>query len=245
GDAIARLYERHAGLVADGPARTRVAATARSITAILTLDANRPPFAHDMECVDHRALGLWSARGAAAALRLLRPLFELADDVPIRIHDVLRARSDAILWRSTFSGTDRTSGGTFEHHHLQLRVFGADGLQTRLEFFDADATDDALARFDALTFEPSPPRAALSPRVARKVARRVRPNAATAGAARLDAAMAARDLDALAAFSADESETIDHPTGTTYDNIGDLASWRMMLRARDLQFHHEPLATVG
>src|SRR5262249_56056728 len=104
---------------------TRAAAAGRSITAILTLDANRPPLAHDMECVDHRALGLWSARGAAAALRRMRALFELADDVTIRIHDVLRARSDAILWRSTFAGTDRASGGAFEHPRLQPRIFRA------------------------------------------------------------------------------------------------------------------------
>src|SRR5262249_44618249 len=154
GDAVARLYERYAELLPEGPERSRVAATARTITTILTLDPNRRVFARDMECVDHRGLGLWSARGAEAALRRVRALFELAHDVPVRIHDVLSVRSDAILWRATFSGTDRASGGAFEHHHLQLRVFGADGLQTRLEFFDPDATDDALARFDALVTEP-------------------------------------------------------------------------------------------
>src|SRR5262249_17455345 len=188
-DAVARLYERHADLLPDGPARTRAAATVNSITAILTLDPKRPPFANDMECVDHRALGLWSARGAAAALRRMRALFELADHVTVRIHDVLGARSDAILWRSTFSGTDRASGGEFEQHALQLRVFGADGLQTRLEFFDVDATDEALARFDELAAEPTAARLATvpTPRAERR-ARRVRANAPTANVDRLQAA---------------------------------------------------------
>src|SRR5262249_14197748 len=210
GAAAARLSERYAPPPPAGAARTRAAATARSITAIITLDANRPPFAHDMECVDHRALGLWSARGAAAALRRMGALFELADDVTVRIHDVLGARSDAILWRSTFAGTDRASGGAFEHHALQLRIFGADGLQTRLEFFDADSTDEALTRFDELTAE-SP--AAPSRAAERPVRRRLQANAATAHATRMDAAIAARDVDTLATLQADDLVVMHHPTG--------------------------------
>src|SRR5262249_57885460 len=34
GDAVARLYERYAELLPDGPARTRAAATARSVAAL-------------------------------------------------------------------------------------------------------------------------------------------------------------------------------------------------------------------
>jgi tetratricopeptide (TPR) repeat protein len=248
GDAVVRLYERYADSLPEGRDRTHAAATARGIAAIVAFDVRRVTerqFAPDIEFVDHRRLGLESSRGADAAARRNRALLELADDFAFRVDDVLGTRPDTVLWRATLSGTDRASGGAFEQPHLDLRVFGADGRQTRTEFFDVDRVDEALARFDALTFEPSPAESALSHRVANNVARRVRPNAATADAARLDAAMAARDLDALAALSADESETIDHPTGTTYDNMGDLASRRMMLKARDLQFHHEPLATLG
>src|SRR5262249_12610825 len=83
------------------------------------------------------------------------------------------------------------------------------------------------------------------PLAAYRRARRVRPNAATAHAASLDAAMAAGDGDALATLDCEDMEVIDHPTGATYDRLGNLASRRMMLHAHDLKFRHEPLATLG
>jgi class 3 adenylate cyclase/ketosteroid isomerase-like protein len=233
GDAVARLYECYAELLPAGAARTRAAATARSITAIVTLDANRPPFAHDMECVDHRALGLWSARGAAAALRRMRALFELADDVTVRVHDVVGASPDAILWRSTFSGTDRASGGAFEQHALQLRVFGADGLQTRLEFFDADATDDALARFDELTAE-------------RPATRRIE-NAATRALVRFAEAWEARDWERIATMYPPEFHLSDRRTmmHMELDREQHLASLRTIFEMTSGRFSTELLASRG
>src|SRR6185295_20411069 len=94
---------------------------------------------------------------------------------------------NALLRRGTTIGTDRAGGGEWERPAVDLFVFGRDGLLERLESFEPDRVADALARFDELTAEP--PRAA----------RRVRPNAATAAAARIDAAFAARDADAIAA----------------------------------------------
>jgi hypothetical protein len=158
--------------------------------------------------------------------------------------DILGARSDMVLWRATLSGTDRASGGPFELVHLHLRVFGADGLQTRLEFFDTDRDAEALARFDALTGSaPSAPFGAAGSR--RPGRRRVRANATTAGAARLDAVMAARDADALADLDAEHVEVIDHPTGTTYDGAGNLASRRMLLKSRGPEVSARTLATLG
>src|SRR5206468_5462611 len=104
-----------------------------------------------------------------------------------------------------------------------------------VEGFEADREAEALARFDALTAEPTPVRPA----------RRVRPNAATANAARLDAVIAARDDDTLATLFADEMEVVDHPTGTTWDARGNLASWRSLLSAHDPTCRHELLATLG
>ena len=72
GDAIARLYERYADLVPDGPARIRAAATARSVAAVLgphDPDRYAAAFAPTIEVVDHRTLGTWSARGAEAVLQ--------------------------------------------------------------------------------------------------------------------------------------------------------------------------------
>ena len=74
----------------------------------------------------------------------------------------------------------------------------------------------------------------------------MRPNAATANTARLDAAIAARDADALPPLVAESVEVVDHTTGgATYDGQGLLAHWRALLRARDPTYRHEPLATLG
>src|SRR5262249_11908840 len=75
--------------------------------------------------------------------------------------------------------------------------------------------------------------------------RRVRPNAATANFARLDAAVTACDAETLPALVAERSETIDHTTGVTYDRQGWVATLRLLLRARDPRYRHEPLAPLG
>src|SRR5262249_18276092 len=121
---------------------------------------------------------------------------------------------------------------------IWLRVFGPDGRVSRVEFFDADREDEALARFDALTA----PRATADG-VVRK--RRVRPNLATANAARFDAVIAARDTEALPALFAAAGQFIERPTGGVYDRDGVLFSLRSLMRARDPVCRHEPLATLG
>ena len=175
-----------------------------------------------------------TARGAEAFLQGVRIQLDLAAGV-YRCDDVLFLQSAAILSRRASSGTIRASGGAYEQQSLSLWTFGADGLLTRWELFDVDREADALARFDELTAEPAPVRAA----------RRVRPNAATANAARFDAAVAARDADAFLRLLADDMENVHHPTGVTFDRERSLATWRSLLRARDLTFAAEPLATLG
>jgi hypothetical protein len=76
-------------------------------------------------------------------------------------------------------------------------------------------------------------------------ARRVRPNAATASAAALDAAVAARDEAAIVAQVSDDAEVVDHPTGIAYGRDGILASARMLLAGRNATHRLEPLATLG
>src|SRR5262249_2320316 len=77
------------------------------------------------------------------------------------------------------------------------------------------------------------------------VRRRVRRKPAPATPARLDAAMAARDGGALPARVAEDAHVVEHTTGATYDGLGVLASRHALLRADDLKFQHEPLATLG
>jgi hypothetical protein len=210
GDAVVRLYERYAELLPDGPARIRAAATARSASTMLgpfDLDRWATAIAPDTEVVDHRILGMSSGSGAEAVLRGLRAWLDVGADLALSVDDVLGLESGALLTRRTFLGTDRAGGGTFERPLIQFLVFGTDGLVPRLEVFEADRGDQALARFDELALSPEPRRrvegmkaepAAL--RFADRASsadrgipapparRRVRANAASAHAARLSTA---------------------------------------------------------
>src|SRR5262249_49795136 len=75
GDAVARLYERYAELLPEGPARNRAAATAR-LVAVLREAPERWPFAPDVEFVDHRLVGLGSVHGAESLVRAVHALDE-------------------------------------------------------------------------------------------------------------------------------------------------------------------------
>src|SRR5262249_60049485 len=64
-----------------------------------------------------------------------------------------------------------------------------------------------------------------------KPRRRVQTNTATATLGQLDAAVAARDAEALASVFADEHEMVHHPTGSVLDRQGILVSYRRPLHA--------------
>ncbi|MGH7819923.1 MAG: hypothetical protein ACREQ9_09130, partial [Candidatus Binatia bacterium] len=238
GDAVARLYERYAEILPEGPERERAAATARVVAELplrSSFDLDRFPevIAPAIEFADHRTVGLGAARGAEAYLKWPRSLRDATERFAFGTDDVLALRADALLARLTNSGRDRTSGGDYERHLLVIWVFGPNGL-LRHEQYDGDRDIDALARFDELAAKPS--------RAAAK--RRVRPNAATANAALADAAIAARDADPPGLL-ADRSEAIDHTTGATYDRPGLLVTLRALLGGKDPELRHEPLATFG
>ncbi len=238
GDAIARLYERHAELLPEGPERERAATTARAVAAMVTASLEQDfaaSIAPGFEAIDHRLVGHESV-GAEELQRGFAAWRELTDAVQIRVDDVLALSSDALLRRSTNSGIVRASGGAFERSVLMLSAYGPDGRVTRTELFDADREAEALARFDALVTAPATPHA---------VARRVRPNAATAAIARFDAGCAARDLDAAAAQHRADFEETNHPTGSTYGLDGARDGLRRLMRAQDPHMAHEPLATLG
>src|SRR4029453_17032976 len=142
GDAIARLYELYAELLPDGPERNRAAATARSVATMLRGSFDPVRYASRMapavQIVDHRILGMFSANGAEAALQNLDSLFNVSDDNPFRVDDVLRLERDALLSRAATCGTDRAGGGAFERPMVAIQIFGADGLLTRIEVFDVE-----------------------------------------------------------------------------------------------------------
>src|SRR5262245_37093114 len=237
GDAIVRLYERYAELLPEGPARARAAATARSVAmrvGAVDLDRFAEAFAPDIEVVDHRVLGTWSAHGAEAVLQNLRSLLDLSHGVVVHYDDILALRSDALLVRVTVVGTACAGGGAYERLYLGLLAWGADGLVTRWEHFDVDRDAEALARFDEL---------AAGPVAVRPVQRRVRANAASTNVSRFEAAINAGGTDA--SMIADAAETIDHTTGVTYGRSAILAVMRSNRRFRELTLRSEVLATLG
>ena len=201
GDAIVRLYERYADLLPDGPARTRAAATARAVAAVLG------PFELDRYATAVRASHRVrrppdpGARVGATERRrscsVFRAMLEVADDVaqPRRRHprpaSPTRSSCAGRTSAPTASAAVPTSGSS-----SWLGVFGTDGLLTRIE----------MLRCRSRRRGARPLRRAERPnRHSRPVRRRVRANAATANAARIDAAIAARDADALPTLLADGS----------------------------------------
>jgi class 3 adenylate cyclase/tetratricopeptide (TPR) repeat protein/ketosteroid isomerase-like protein len=238
GDAAVRLYERYAELLPAGHERDRAAAIARYVatyTGPVDLERMAPGFADDFEFVDRRPIGFGSMRGKPAFLQLVESLTQAAPDSAHRIDDVLVLRPDAMLLRLTNTGTDRSTGGPFERCLLRLAVFGADGRATRIEQFDPDREGDALARLDELVSRETPGR----------LARRVRANAATANAARLCAAVAARDSAALSTINAADLQVVHHPTHAVYGADDVLRGYRALIRARDGALAIELLAALG
>src|SRR5262249_27059699 len=198
----------------DGPARARAAATARSVEALLFvkgIDYFAGALHPEIEYLDHRPLGFEPTRGAEQLLARLRTLRTVATDIVIGIDDVLSLRSNGLLVRWTQRGTARDSGGAFETTILMLWVFGPDGLATHTENSPSDGEAEALARFEKLVGEVvAVPSMAAPSRVTERCARRVRANAATENNARLAAAIAARDGNALPALFADGAELVEH-----------------------------------
>ncbi|MGH7788431.1 MAG: nuclear transport factor 2 family protein, partial [Candidatus Binatia bacterium] len=237
GAAIARLYEQYAELLPEGSARQRAALTARVVAYTLT-DSTTPDeallFSPTYEDVDHRSVG-YGALSTDEARNLVVTQRALADGLRFHVEDILALRPDGLVRTTTTTGTWRDGGGAFERTVCMLSVFGPDGRAVRQETFDSDREAEALARFDELTAAPA--RA--------DVARRVRPNAASAMAARIEAAFAARDLEAVDALLGESMESVDHQTGTAYGREGHLDSSRRMMRLPDLVFRLEVLATLG
>jgi class 3 adenylate cyclase/tetratricopeptide (TPR) repeat protein len=192
-DAIARLYQLHAESLPHGPARDRIAATA--VTASLLarpFEFERYPesLVRDAIFIDHRSLGMGSLAGGDSLLRWLGSLRETADDLSMRVDDVLGLRADALLVDTVSTGTLRIGGGAFERRNVQLYVVGERGRLMRIEWFDPDQVEIALARFEALaaeSIESGEPRFA---------------NAATRAIERMACAWQERDWPSVAALAA-------------------------------------------
>jgi class 3 adenylate cyclase len=238
GAAIARLYERHAELLPDGLQRARAQAIARTARVMLgqpDLAATATVLAPDVEFADLRTVGFGTLRGAEAVLQKIAAMMDLSRDDSAHIDDLLVLESDALVVRWTNRGTQVESGGAFERKLCQLFAFDSAGLLSRWQQFEAEHDGAALARFDALATSAGPKH---------RSRRRVRPNLAGETLARMDAACAARDVDAVRALHREDFEEIHHPTGSTYGLDGAYASLASLLRLPNPRMVSEQLATL-
>src|SRR4029450_9897656 len=112
--------------------------------------------------------------------------------------------------------------GPIARAFLLIDTFGPDGRVTHTDGFDADRHAEALARFDEL---------AAPPLKARATGRRVPRNDATLYMARLEAAVAARDLQAVGSLLG-AMQAVDHTASRRYDTGEFLAVFRWMIERR-------------
>ena len=181
GDAVARLYERHAERLPEGPQRARAAEMAHTIAALLgpiDLERYAEAFASDVELVDQPDARLRPrARQRTRCCAASRALRDLAA-ISTRIADVLALSSEALLVRWATAGQRSLRRRRLGNEFLLLLKFGADGRVTRAEHFD-------LGR-EAKRSRASSELAAASPA----------PNAAARAMAEFERAWRARDWEA-------------------------------------------------
>jgi hypothetical protein len=142
--------------------------------------------APDVVIHDHRLLGWGTLHGVEALLRTQQVLVELAPDTRLRDNHVITSEHGFLVSALLFGTRD---GGAFELAFLRVEEINAAGKIYRIDRYDVDKVDDALARFAELDAKtPRDPLAALAT-----------PNAATAAMDRYyaayDAAFATGDWD--------------------------------------------------
>jgi tetratricopeptide (TPR) repeat protein len=177
GDALVCLYERHAALLPEGPKRRLAEEAAETVAALAGhFDVERVVAAmdSDVDVDDQRPLVKTDVRGAEGVRTAARAMVDLTEGFDWRVVEVLAASERAILVRQHTFGRHKTGGGEFERRILELWGLGENGKVARWERFEPGDQAQALERFDALTGS------------AGAATRRVRPNAASALAARLE-----------------------------------------------------------
>ncbi len=235
GDAIVRLYERWAESLPEGAERERAAATARTAALLVSpfdLARYSEALASDLAFVDHQPLGLGTAPGAGGLASWVGSLSELADELAMRVDDVLALRADGLLVRTTSTGRLRAGGGPYEQAVVQLFRVGADGRVARVEWFDPSQTEAALARFDELSGDPRAARFS---------------NAALRSVAELERRWSARDWPGVAALFAPGYRLDDRRAvvGLPMSGHDFVVNLRSMFELPRSEWRVEPLATRG
>ena len=164
----------------------------------------RATLANDLVVEDHRRTGMGRIDGADAYVDSIVALWRLAPDSQIETSLFVVERYGAV-------GVGRRSGrlaegGAFESDFIVMSAVEC-GLTTRIEMFEVDSLDAALARFGELRPDPL----------------RIPPNAAFRGTARMSEAYVARDWAALRANASDDFVYEDR--GKRALVSGDVETW--------------------
>jgi ketosteroid isomerase-like protein len=121
---------------------------------VLGAAADESGIADDMVLVDHRIMGFGTSIGRDEFLRLHASLTDIAPSATRRCIAVHRLTTGGLVASTRTSGD--VDGGGFDWDLIVLRIVRGERI-VRTEYFDPDALDTALARFDELT-APSGPR---------------------------------------------------------------------------------------
>jgi ketosteroid isomerase-like protein len=144
----------------------------------------RATLADDFVLADHRPARLGLIEGADAGAGSYAALWDLAPDAQIAVGSTLAYARYGLVGLARIFGTLR-DGGTFENPTASVAIV-ADGRITRLELFEPEHVDAALARFAELRPDPL----------------RIPPNAASRNGDRLREISEAGDWDAYGASCA-------------------------------------------
>jgi class 3 adenylate cyclase/ketosteroid isomerase-like protein len=233
-DAAAHLYERYATTVPEGADRARAERTARTIRSQLgtvDMDEMRAALAPDAAFVDHRTVGHTELRGDEW-MHDFEATWQIAAGFETHTSDVHALEPDAAVMSGVLAGEGRFESGRFEIPLTVLYCFDARGLIDRMEWFDTDAVDEALARFDRLTSPPAPRR-----RVVENAASRLEP--------RLTHALASGDAGGVLALLADDYRQIYHHTGNQLGRDEVAQTAHMLSGAGVVTNEVETLVTLG
>jgi hypothetical protein len=159
----------------------------------------RAVLADDFVAHDRRLVGPGEVAGADAYLDTLAVLWDLAPDIQLEPRFALAVERHGVVAVGRSFGI-LPEGGAFETYLMNVATI-AHGRITRIEIFDVEAVDAALARFAELR-----PRKRSAQRAAGERSPsgslRIPPNAATRTGDRLQDAREARDWDTVGALCA-------------------------------------------
>jgi len=188
----------------------------------------RAVLADDVVFDDRRLVGAGRIAGADASLDSAAVLWDLAPDIQLHLPFVLAIERHGSVGVGWSFGTV-PGGGAFERYEIGVCTV-ARGRVTRLETFEIDDADAALAHFAKLRPDPL----------------RIPPNAATRATDHFVRCMSVRDWDALRALYAPTMVFDDRRrlVRTTGDREMFIENCRLIARS-GTQLSRTPLATAG